>query len=132
MGIKSNWYDSLDMGWETGCVWRQKKTTQVAPEGGCREGKAEDQSLQTPPSLTEGGFFSCIRNYKYIYEVVTLQSLKKSSFLCLIQIHCGGALWKNGRNSVIVRIIQCVFAGWAQENEYKAETGAERSSSKLH
>lgn len=67
-------------------------------------------------------FFSCIRNCKYIYEVVNLQPLKKRSFfLCLIQIRCGGALWGNDRNSVTVTISQCVFSGGAQENEYEAE-----------
>lgn len=41
MEIKSSWDHSLDMGWETGCVWRQEKNTQVTSEGGHIEGKAE-------------------------------------------------------------------------------------------
>lgn len=69
---------------------------------------------QTSPSTERD--FSGIKSYKYIYEVVNLQPLKKRSFFCLIQTHFGGVLWGDDRNSVAVTIIQCFYGG-AQENE---------------
>lgn len=84
---------------------------------------------QTSPSTERD--FSGIKSYKYIYEVVNLQPLKKRSFFCLIQSHFGGVLWGDDRNSVAVTIISVSMVEPRKMNK-KAGRSTKKSSSQLH
>lgn len=119
MGSKWTWVQKLDM-------FEARKPTQVASQRGGREGKADDKRVSVSSRhhryWLKGRFFQALETTNIFMGLLTCSPGKRGHFLCLIQIRCGGTLWKNERNSVSVTISQCVFSGGAHENKYEAET----------